>query len=348
MAPGARGPRSGFSPGGSASARPLQHSCPRSPRGSTGPRLHARRLRHLAELPESAPRDGRCPAGPCCPSQLWQCGWGGHCPWSGSLPKAVWGGRCPHLPQHPSWLGVRVPLEPSLSPGATLQGGLCPLLRASGRERGRPRRWQASGEPERGADGGCDRGADGSPPPGGRCAERRGRCFQGRREPGARGSSGRAAPHGGRCTVGASLVSDSWSRQRDTRFPSVGGPQPPALSWPLCLSRPPWPSPPPFPATSHTRASGFHTGRLGRPCRARAGPARGPAGPRLSGLHAPQNPCSPEGPARRDCPQGTPRDVWGRLWLSHWGRIWHGVGGAGGAAQPPQCPGRPQRTRLPL
>lgn len=170
----------------------------------------------------------------------------------------------------------------------------------------------------------------------------------GSREPGARGSSGRAAPHGGRCTVGASLVSDSWSRQRDTRFPSVGGPQPPALSWPLCLSRPPWPSPPPFPATSHTRASGFHTGRLGRPCRARAGPARGPAGPRLSGLHAPQNPCSPEGPARRDCPQGTPRDVWGRLWLSHWGRIWHGVGGAGGAAQPPQCPGRPQRTRLPL
>lgn len=72
--------------------------------GARAPRLHARRLRHLAELPESAPRDGHCPAGPCCPSQLWQCGWGGHCPWSGSLPKAVWGGgvrTC--LSTRPGW-----------------------------------------------------------------------------------------------------------------------------------------------------------------------------------------------------------------------------------------------------
>lgn len=131
------------------------------------------------------------------------------------------GGGCPHLPQHPSWLGVRVPLEPSLSPGATLQGGLCPLLRASGREPGRPRRWQASGEPERGADGGCDRGADGSPPPGGRCAERRGRCFQGRREPGA-GSEGQLRPG---CTAWWQVHSGCFSSQRQLE-PPEGHPVP--------------------------------------------------------------------------------------------------------------------------
>lgn len=146
-----------------------------------------------------------------------------------------------------------------------------------------------------------------------------------------------------------SNVSDRWSHQRDTWFLSVGRPQTPALSWLPCLSRPTWPSPPSFPATSHTRPSGFHTGLLGRPCRAcpswpleliGAGPAPRPAGPCPLGGLAPQNPCSSEGPTRHD--------IWGHLQLSHWGCIGHGVGGAGDAAQPPQCPGWPQRTRLPL
>lgn len=83
-------------------------------------------------------------------------------------------------------------------------------------------------------------------------------------------------------------VSDRCSHQRDARSPSVGRPQPPALSWLPCLSRPTGPSPPSSPATSHTRASGFHTSLLGRPCRAcprwpleltGAGPAPGRRGP---------------------------------------------------------------------
>ena len=49
-------------------------------------------------------------------------------------------------------------------------------------------------------------------------------------------------------------------------------------------------------------------------------------------------------PPQVTVPQGTQGDVWGRLWVSHWGNSWHQVGEAKDAAQTPQCLGRPPES----
>lgn len=131
---------------GSARACPLRHSCPAALVGAQAPACpRPPSPPPPSELPERPPW-WPLPCGPRCPCQLWQCGWGQHCPWSGSFLKAACEGRvCTCLTTSPGWAS-RVPSEPSLSPGGH------PPRRAVSTAAGQ---WEGAGQAQAGAQWGA-------------------------------------------------------------------------------------------------------------------------------------------------------------------------------------------------